>query len=292
MTSRAFCPGHITAMFYPPEPGPTPEATGSRGAGVCIALGAIASVTANPSDTTSISAIEGTRLSPVVAAALGELLSGPTGPVDLRLGLELDLPVGHGFGMSGAMTFASLVAAENEVGAVGGDVDRLLAIAHRAEVNFLTGLGDVVAQARGGIDVRLSQGLPPIGKILHQREEAEMVIAWSDRPLHTRSVLDDREARSRLEVACGPLLGTRGCEPSMGWLLGAGLAFSMKAGLVGDEVREMLSYCSAHGTGSQVMLGNSIFAMGDVETIGQVLDEAGYHFRITNVDNEGVRLLR
>ena len=70
MTSVAFCPGHITALFYAPEPGPTPERTGSRGAGMCISLGAMATVKAVPAGTASITTGEGTILAPVVEAAL------------------------------------------------------------------------------------------------------------------------------------------------------------------------------------------------------------------------------
>ena len=66
MTSVAFCPGHITALFYAPEPGPTPERTGSRGAGMCISLGAMATVKAVPADTASVTTGEGTVLAPVV----------------------------------------------------------------------------------------------------------------------------------------------------------------------------------------------------------------------------------
>ncbi|UCC93326.1 MAG: hypothetical protein JSW25_01245, partial [Thermoplasmata archaeon] len=116
MSARAFCPGHVTALFYAPEPGPGPEATGSRGAGVCVALGAKATVEMAPEGAAGISPMEGSRLSPVMATALGEYLGRSEEPVSLRVGLELDLPVGQGFGMSGAMTFASLMAAEAVLG--------------------------------------------------------------------------------------------------------------------------------------------------------------------------------
>jgi len=291
MTSKAFCPGHVTALFYAPEPGSSPEATGSRGAGFCVSSGVRATVEARPSDTTDMAPMEGSRLPPVMVAALGEYLERTSEPVDLRVGLDLELPVGQGFGLSGAMTFAALVAAEAELCLVDGDIGPLLAHAHVAEVTFRSGLGDVVAQAKGGIDLRKRPGLPPAGEVVHGRQEADLLLAWGPSPLHTRSVLTDEGARERLEAACLPRLEALEGEPDLDWLLEAGRGFAEEAGLSSKDVGAMVDICSAHGRVSQVMLGNSIFAVGDLEAMGRGLDDAGYEWTIVNIDNQGVRRL-
>lgn len=291
MTAQAFCPGHVTALFYAPEPAPSPLSTGSRGAGVCVSLGARSSVEAEDSYVNEISPVEGGRLPSVTATALADYLHRSPGNVSLRVGLDPELPVGQGFGMSGAMTFAALMASEAELDLVGGDLDILLAHAHAAEVEHSTGLGDVVAQARGGIDVRWRQGLPPDGLVDHWHREAPLLLAWTDSPLHTRSVLSDTQARQRLEAACVPRMERLEGEPDLGWLLVAGRGFSEEAGLVGPEVRAMLDICDHHGKASQVMLGNSVFAVGDTDAMGRELGEAGFHWTLTDVDNEGVRRL-
>ncbi|NIP36706.1 MAG: hypothetical protein GWN18_17205, partial [Thermoplasmata archaeon] len=189
MTAKAFCPGHITALFYAPEPGASARETGSRGAGVCVSLGAKATVEAMPAYMNEIAPMRGSIVPPVMATALSDYLQRSSRATSLRVGLELDLPVGQGFGMSGAMTFAALLATEVELGLAGGEINTLLAHAHAAEVEHSTGLGDVVAQARGGIDVRWRQGLPPEGQVGHRRQEARLLLAWGDDPLHTRTVL-------------------------------------------------------------------------------------------------------
>ena len=291
MTSEAFCPGHITSLFYPPEPGPTPETTGSRGAGTCIALGARASVRVENANVTGIVSVGNTRLNPVVGMALGEYLKSAPDPVQAYLGLDLELPVGQGFGMSGAMTFASLVALDGELGLVDGNIDALLALAHSAEVAFSTGLGDVVAQAKGGIDVRVRQGLPPSGEVRVARQEASVLVAWGGEPLHTRSVLEDPGARDRLERACLPHLEAMRGKPDLEWLLEAGWAFAQEAGLVSEAVRLMTTICNAHGRASQVMLGNSVFAAGDLDPMAEELGSEGFSYRMTRIDNDGVRLL-
>jgi pantoate kinase len=289
MTAQAFCPGHVTALFYAPEPGPTASSTGSRGAGVCVSLGALATVEAEPAYVREISPVEGSRIPPVMATALANYLQLSPGNVSLRVGLELELPVGQGFGMSGAMTFAALVATEAELGLVEGDEDALLALAHAAEVEHRTGLGDVVAQARGGIDVRWLQGLPPEGRVEHRNQKARMLLAWSGEPLRTRIVLSDPRARERLEAACRPHLDILEDRPDLEWLLTAGRDFAEGAGLIGPDVQAMLDVCDAHGRASQVMLGNSVFATGDVEAMGDGLDEGGFHWTVVDIDNEGVR---
>jgi len=291
MTSEAFCPGHITSLFYPPQPGPTPEATGSRGAGLCIDLGVRASVRVENAKVTAIVPVGDTRLNPVVAMALGEYLQLAPDPVQVHLGLDLELPVGQGFGMSGAMTFASLVALDGELELVDGNIDALLALAHSAEVAFSTGLGDVVAQAKGGIDVRVREGLPPSGEVRFVKQEAILLVAWDDEPLHTRSVLEDPGARARLERACLPHLEALVRTPDLEWLLRAGWAFTQEAGLVSKAVKCMTDICATHGRASQVMLGNSVFAIGDLDAMAENLGSEGFSYRMTSIDNDGVQLL-
>lgn len=291
MTSKAFCPGHITSIFFAPGPGPTPATTGSRGAGVCISLGARATVSVEEARETDILPTGDTRLSPVVAGALGEYMRTSPEAFSVRLELHLDLPVGQGFGMSGAMTFAALMALDGEMGLLGGDVVALLALAHASEVTSGTGLGDVVAQARGGIDLRTRPGLPPTGEVLSRREEADLLVAWGREPLHTSSVLADPHARERLRAASESRLDALEGPPDLEWLLREGLGFSDDAGLAGPAVRRMLDLCSPHGAASQVMLGNSVYATGDLEAMGRSLEAEGFSFRITGVENEGVRLL-
>jgi pantoate kinase len=226
-----------------------------------------------------------------MATALSAFIQRSPAPVALRVGLDLELPVGQGFGMSGAMTFAALAATEAELDLVGGDTGVLLAHVHEAEVEHRTGLGDAVAQARGGIDVRWRPGLPPDGRVEHHREEARLLIAWDAEPLHTRSVLVDPDARRRLEAACLPRLDALEGEPDLAWLLEAGRAFAEEAGLSSPGVDAMLGICDRYGRGSQVMLGNSVFATGDLEPMGRELEEAGFDGRVVSVDNEGVRRL-
>jgi len=291
MTTEAFCPGHITALFYAPPPAQTRERTGSRGAGLSITLGARAKVRALRGEGFGILPGPGTRLAPTVATALGNYLSLARRPVELQLDLELDLPVGQGFGMSGAMALAAVLAAEGELGLLRGDVAKAAALAHAAEVEFRTGLGDVVAQVRGGLEVRRRPGLPPHGEVVTAPHEGEVLIAWTEEPLRTSSVLGDPVARARIERAALPRLDAAPDATTLVWLLEEGWAFAQEAGLAGPAVREMVEACLPHGRASQVMLGNSIFAAGDLEAMGREMDRLGRPHRVVGVDNRGARVL-
>ncbi len=290
MTSEAFCPGHITALFYAPPRARDAGRTGSRGAGLCIDRGARARVRALRGKGWGISPGDGTRLAPVVATALGNYLASAREETWLQLDLELGLPVGEGFGMSGAMALASVIAADGELGLLKGDMQRLAALAHAAELEFRTGLGDVVCQARGGLDIRTRPGLPPHGQVVTARHDGEVLIAWSGRPLHTSSVIGDREARERLEAAALPLLERAPATPTMDWLLEAGWEFSQAAGLASPEVLSMVEACRPFGRASQVMLGNSIFAVGDLASMSEALTALGWRHTIVKVDNAPARL--
>jgi pantoate kinase len=291
MTTQAFCPGHITALFYAPPPGTSRERTGSRGAGLSISLGARAKVRAQMGEGFGIVPGPGTRLAPTVATAVGNYISLARRPVELHLDLELDLPVGQGFGMSGAMALAAVLAAEGELGLLRGDATRAAALAHSAEVEFRTGLGDVVAQMRGGLEIRRRPGLPPHGEVVTAPHEGDVLIAWTEEPLHTSSVLGDPEARARLERAALPRLDAAPGAPTLEWLLEEGWAFAQEAGLAGPAVREMVEACLPHGRASQVMLGNSIFAAGDLAAMGREMDRLGRPHRVVRVDNRGARVL-
>ena len=291
MTAEAFCPGHITALFYAPPPGRTRESTGSRGAGLSISLGARARVRAVRGEGLCILPGDGTRLAPTVACALGNYLTLARRPVGLRLDLELDLPVGQGFGMSGAMALAAVLAADGELGLLRGDAARAAALAHAAEVEFRTGLGDVVAQARGGLEIRRRPGLPPHGEVVTAPHEGEVLVAWTDEPMRTSSVLGSPEARARLERAAMARLDAAPAAPTLGWLLEAGWAFAQETGLAGPAVVEMVEACLPHGQASQVMLGNSIFAAGDLAAMGREMDRLGRPHRVVRVDNRGARVL-
>ncbi|WP_044959049.1 pantoate kinase, partial [Halarchaeum acidiphilum] len=153
--AAAFVPGHVTGFFSVHQAG-TPAKTGSRGAGVTLTDGVTVRVA--PADERTVT-LNGTETAvPAVEHVLEAL------DVTASVAASTDLPVGAGFGVSGGMALGAALAAN---GAFGGDrsENELVRLAHEGEVTAGTGLGDVVAQARGGVPIRLDPGAPPHGQL-------------------------------------------------------------------------------------------------------------------------------
>ena len=74
------------------------------------------------------------------------------------------IPVGYGLGSSSAVALSLSFALDQ---ALGTKLDRSLIgqIAHNAEVNCKTGLGDVLASFHGGFEIRVKAGAPGIGSV-------------------------------------------------------------------------------------------------------------------------------
>src|SRR5512137_1733056 len=155
MDAEAFSPGHVTGFF---EIRYTEDllSSGSRGAGLCLALGAKSTVRARKSGRTSIEVtIDGRRSQAAVTrAALLHLLQHEMYQVEVTT--QLDLPQSQGFGMSAAGALsASLALAE----ILGRGRHEAFEAAHMAEVSQRTGLGDVSAIHKAGITIRTRPGL-------------------------------------------------------------------------------------------------------------------------------------
>ena len=140
MTSKAFCPAHITGFFsLPLDSEEMGEKEGSRGAGFSLELGATAEVELDKRGWDIVVNGEPTSFM-VVEKTVFNFASG--GSIDI----ETDLPFSQGFGMSGACALAAGTALLEELGE---DTERALSAAHKAEMFCRTGMGDVLAQYTG-----------------------------------------------------------------------------------------------------------------------------------------------
>ena len=158
MTDEAtvFVPGHLTS-FFSAHPETNPSAAGSRGAGVTLSHGVDVRVGlgghggADPSVVT----LNGEPVAIDAVAGVCNALDAS----DATVTVETPLPLGAGFGVSGAVALGTAYGI-NTVYDRRRSRNDLVSIAHCAEVEAGTGLGDVVAQARGGLPIRLEPGAP------------------------------------------------------------------------------------------------------------------------------------
>jgi pantoate kinase len=245
---RAFAPGSVTAIFAPGE-----TADRSRGASVAIAEGVVADV--EPAEETerateSVVAVDGkpTDFEPVEMGL-------ETLDVIAEVDLTAEIPIGRGFGASGAATLATALAADAEFG-LGRTRAELVEVAHRAEVEAGTGLGDVFVQDMGGLVV--GDGGEPRW---FDREDAVEYASFG--PIATEEALADEDLMARIAREGTAALDGLSADPSLADLTREAWAFAQAIDLPTDEVRATVEEVEdAGGVASMAMVGQTVFAVG------------------------------
>jgi len=271
---QAFVPGHVTGFFSIHRDEDDPTKTGSRGAGLALTDGV--TVTVKPADRTAL------RLNdvPIEMEAVETVLS--TLEATALVEAETPLPVGSGFGVSGAMALGTALATNAAFDRKLSESE-LLTIAHGAEVQAGTGLGDVVAQARGGIPIRLEPGGPQVNLLDGVPERARV-------EYHTMGELSTEEVISGdtqlLNHAGKQSLSRLVEEPTLSSFMRAARKFAREAELLTPDIRDViLDVSEADGQASMAMLGETVFALGTG------LSDAGYDPSVCWIDSTGARLV-
>ena len=311
--ATAFVPGHVTA-FFSAHPAERPAAAGSRGAGLTLTDGVTVRVSATGAsrgngsvgareidgEPGTIGAVED-ALAALGAAGGADAAGGgdaagsadapgETDGVPVDVAIETDLPIGAGFGVSGAAALGAALAANDALDR-GRSENELVRIAHEAEVSRGTGLGDVVAQARGGVPIRLEPGAPGVGE-LDGIPAAARVEYVTFGELSTEAVLGGDT--TALSAAGEAALDRLRADPRLPTLLDAAREFAREADLLVPEVAEAIEAVDAVGDSSEgsdgpgaamAMLGRTAFALGTG------LSDAGYDPEVCRIDAAGARLV-
>jgi pantoate kinase len=144
----------------------SPLLSGSTGAGLCLEEGVTTEVSVEPSKVQELEVmLNGSTIesAPTCKSVFRAMVNGAD-PVKITARQTSILPANYGYGISGAAAL-SLGLAINEAVGLGLSKEKVGQIAHQAEVENLTGLGDVSAQLVGGSEVRLKPGAPGIGEV-------------------------------------------------------------------------------------------------------------------------------
>lgn len=257
-SAQAFVPGHVTG-FFSAHRHDDPQRTGSRGAGVTLSHG----VTVRVERATERAVVLNGE--PVPIKSVERVLSAMD--TTARVTAETPLPLGAGFGVSGATALGTALAV-NHVFDRGRSENQLIAIAHAADVESGSGLGDVVAQARGGVPIRLEPGGPEHNRLDGVPASADVeYLALGERS--TAAVL--AEDTERLSLAGEDALVRLREEPTLAEFMRASRTFAREADLLTPEVEVVIGdVAEAGGTAAMAMLGETVFALGTG------LTDAGY----------------
>jgi Predicted archaeal kinase (sugar kinase superfamily) len=241
MSVSAYAPGSVTIIFAPQESG------ASLGISFATADGVTASV-------------ESTRQSSLYLDGRPARVEPVTGLLD-RLGvtatvrLDTDVPIGCGFGASGASTLATALAA-NERFDLGHDRAALVEMSHRAEVEAGTGLGDVFIQDQGGLVWDTGDGLEHTTRTARVEYESFGSIT-------TAAVLGDEGTMSNVEEVGRAALSEVDPEGAMTDLLAASWRFARETGLATERVADAVEAVRAQGgQATMAMIGETVVATG------------------------------
>lgn len=195
-------------------------------------------------------------------------------PSPVRVETELFMPLGSGFGASGAGALSTAYAINQAFG-LGLFANCVGEAAHVAEVVSGTGLGDVIAQNTGGLVVRLSPGAPGLGIVDRIPVPPLKVDCLVRGPLSTEEVLSDegtmREVNREGERALKELLK----RPTLERFVSLSWEFAKRSGLARgwmEDAVEAVEACG--GMAGMVMLGDAIFALdegGALAEFGEII---------------------
>lgn len=300
--AAAFSPCHITGFFRICDQEDDALHAGSLGAGVALSRGIETRVTAREAKKDSIRvAINGVprKNAPVSRHVARSLLTRTS--KGRRFVIEIDhrvpMPIGAGFGTSGAAALGLSLALNRLLDLRLSRIEAAQ-IAHAAEVECRTGLGTVIAETYGGLELRVKPGAPGIGELSRIPVSENIVIACLVfGPLSTRKLLSDTRVRIRVNEMGGRFIEELRQKPDVSSFLRLSRRFAEHVGLINERLKKVLEATDKKGfVCSMPMFGESVFTLTDRESVQDILDIFDQHSEggktiVSEIDFRGAREL-
>ncbi|MEM3722913.1 MAG: pantoate kinase [Candidatus Hadarchaeales archaeon] len=264
MKISTFAPAHISGFFQPCIH-EDPERSGSRNCGPCLTLGVLTKVSAEQSHKTRVEvSINGRRerTAFTTISAVEKILALSTGRWKIKIDHLCQIPVGAGYGASGAGTLGATFGVARALG-LNLSPQKLVSIAHVAEVTCRTGLGDVGAQATGGLVIGRKAGAPPWGRWQRIPTPRDLwVVCCTLGEIKTSSCLRDEEFLKRAQLLGKSAVNRILRAPTLKNFLHLSKEFAGNLGLLDSALSQLIETAERAGAigASQTMLGKGIFA--------------------------------
>ena len=278
MEAVAFCPAHVTGFFKAnlDENHGVPEKFGSMGAGFSIKEGVTTKVIISPRINQnskfkiSIKGFQSDKTD-VSEFVLNEFLK-LVNLQDVFFDIEhqISIPVGYGLGSSGAVAL-SLSYALDQVLETKLDRVEIGKIAHNAEVNCKTGLGDVLASYHGGFEIRIKPGAPGIGQIekIDAKNISIIMICFS--PISTNKFI--QEHLSKINGLGGKMVNKLLESKDYDNFQDMSLEFAKYIDVMTPRMEKLIEELSLNGIKSGIALfGETVFSMIPKEFEDKVLE--------------------
>ena len=278
MKAVAFCPAHVTGFFkaHFEQNQEATEKFGSMGAGFSIMEGVTTEVKISPlleqnkkfriftegfpSDKTNVSEF-----------VLNEFLKlGNFDDLFFDIKHQISIPVGYGLGSSGAVAL-SLSLALDKVLNTNLERKEIGKIAHNAEVNCKTGLGDVLASYHGGFEIRVKPGAPGIGQVEKINADNISIIMICFSPISTNKFIQER--LSKINGLGGKMVSKLRESKNYNNFQDMSLEFAKYVNVMTPRMEKLVEELSLNGIKSGVALfGETVFSMVPKELENKVLE--------------------
>jgi pantoate kinase len=171
-------------------------------------------------------------------------------------------------------------------------------LAHVAEIKCKTGLGTVIAETYGGLEVRVQPGAPGIGEIKNIPVPEDIVVACASfAPLSTRKFLYEEETRERVNDVGGKLVDKLIEEPDYLNFMRLSRQFAEHVGLITVRMRKVLKETDgANFVCSMSMFGETLFTLAERKSLERLLKIFDKYFPkekivVSEINIGGARLL-
>jgi pantoate kinase len=259
---KSYSPSHITGFFVICD-NKNPLYKGSVGCGIVLESGCVTEVSLNNQVKIKINGMEGD------AITTKYVLDNLAGESKIIVSTDFEVPIECGFGASGAGALSTALAL-NELLSLNMTLNEVVQIAHCAEVENNTGLGDVIAETYGGIVIRKKPGPPGIGVIDGipvRKEKISYVVLGKKR---TKTVLEERdtEIKGRINKYGREAMKELMRKPTVENFMLVSRNFSLRIEIISDKCRDAIEAVEAEGkVASVAMLGDTVFVIGDSEAL-------------------------
>ncbi|MHA1125853.1 MAG: pantoate kinase [Candidatus Heimdallarchaeota archaeon] len=184
------------------------------------------------------------------------------------------LPMQAGFGSSGAGSLGAAFSL-NELFSATKSREELSQIAHVAEVNCKSGLGDVIAQMHAGGEIRVEPGAPGIGQVkkLDWPDEYKILSIYLGK-MSTKKIITNVEHIKKINEASSNLLIELEKEPTVEKFVEVSYQFAKETQLMNERVEKLVTELRKKKyKASMIMLGESIFVVGKYNKLQNCKEE-------------------
>lgn len=273
-SARAFAPGNVSCIFVIKRTKNT-ATSGSLGMGFTVNEGVLVAIKKSASNrsnkkTSNDSKIKKTHLLknsviyfnnkkinfPAVNYVIRELAKEP-----VEIMISSSLPLGCGFGLSGASALATAYAL-NKLCGIKKPKKELAFIAHKADVASFSGLGDVVNQHYGGFLVKYESSYKFRAIKMPIKNMAIYCKYFS--PINKKAIIskNNRKINGAGTKALSKIKKLNKKGLNLADLIKISKDFSIDSGLLKDKkvAQAIKNIEKNNGNASMIMLGNSVFS--------------------------------